>query len=325
MSFTKQGGFNYFYPNRTTSNFTPLRESDKADSYTIGNETFYVNYARTVAAGGSQTIYSDQKVDIAIMPLSDGLDENGGYLLISGGVPFVYESIDKNSAISDYDSDALRALIAFNFLSTDLITNADTITLDGVEYTFDTSTSSQSAGTVIAVGDGQGIGSSNLIGQINLLSSFINNYVAGWSSTLSTSNQTILSLKASANDNSKDSSQFSLGFVNQKVVVSHGIETGTAGIYNPKPWSRPWLLKNCFIASEKVMYGLSSVVSSSVSVTEYTINSNTNLYKSSFSLQLMPDTAQNYGVYWKNGEDVNARIRFNEDTQTYRGEYFEFE
>lgn len=321
MSFTKVGGTSYFYPNRTPKSPVSL-EPFQINSH--GLYFYYTQYfGQAQVATGTFPIYNDQKTDIAIIPTTD-LDETGGYLVTSSGKLLVYESIDKAVTVNTYDSSALRAQITIEFNRLTPILNTDTMTIDGIQYTFDTSSISQSAGTVIAIGDGQGNGSSDLATQIFYIVQFINSYINGWEAQRSTSDRLTLSIRTTTNDNSKDSSEFRLDTATLHTFIL-GTETGTVGTFNPRPWTRPWLLKNCFIPAEKIMYGANAVVGSSVSLTQHNIGSGNLLYKPQYSLQLMNDPVQPYGVYWKNGGDVNAKIRFEEADSNYSQSYFELE
>lgn len=323
MSFTKIGGISYFYPNRTNQQSTDLGNQ----SYILENFGYYPDYINYCEAISSveQIIYKDQKKDVWIEPSTKNIPETGGYLIVSSGTILAYESIDKAPTSDIYDSKARRAYITFTYIRGGQIQNGDTMTIDGVVYTFDTSSISQSAGTTIHIGDGQGNGTSNLAGQIQYISYFINSFVSGWESTNSTSSNSYLSIRSLNNDNSDDLAEFRLDVTGGvEYNIARGNETGTTGTYNPEPWKRPWILKNCFIVSEKYMYGLSSVSANTVSQTEHTINGSV-MYKPQYSLQLMTDPAQPYGIYWKNSGDVNAKIRFNEATGSYSDSYVEFE
>lgn len=315
MSFTKDGGVGYFYPNRSAYYPTQIGYKENLSIYKGAYQTIY-GRAETLSSIPDQIVYNDQKVDIWIQPNTE-IEATGGYLFVSSGTPIVYESIDKSVTDTLYDHLGQKANISIQFKGIPLFTDTDTISINGQTYTITTSTSS-STGTTIGVGSGSS--------QLYYFSQGINNIVPNYTSTYDSSQDAKIVIIADSNDNSQDSEEFIFNFSSTVAVVAGSETSSGSGVYLPEPWKRPWKLKNCFIPSAKIMYSVSSSISSTNTFyTSYNITSSTTLYRPQYSLQVMTDPSTNYGIYWKNGEVTNAKIRFGQNYSGYSNNYFEFE
>ena len=105
-------------------------------------------------------------------------------------------------------------------------------------------------------------------------------------------------------------------------VSSTFLDGGTS--HRMKNWIRGDKLKNCFIPSQKVMYGYNDSNASSITVNEMFIPVNTTVFQSYHALQVLSHPNYNYAAWFRKNVAKAATARCT-GTNSYPNEYNSFE